>query len=151
MQVSWQSSYLTFDRTQNVGCLRPRIVVELALRSTVYVAREFAPGSCAHEAIREHEMRHVRANEHAFEAAAAHLEQQMLAHFDGRIFYGDVQAMLAELEASVESVWLPAVRGKFNEVERVHAAIDSPQEYAGNRTICQGEVVHVLRGGRTPE
>ena len=147
MQVAWQSSYLTLDQGKT-GCLRPRLKVDLMLHPTVYVAREFAPGSCAYEAIRAHEMRHVRANEQAFESAAWYLEQRMTQHFGGRIFYGNVDTMLAELDESIETVWLPAVRGKFAAFERVHAAIDSSAEYASNQTACEGEVLRGPRAAR---
>lgn len=62
-QFAVTTRYITLPTQPPTTCLRPSVDVTLILSDfRVTVAREFAPGSCAYEAIRAHEMRHVAVN-----------------------------------------------------------------------------------------
>lgn len=138
-------SRLLRDPTTGQKCIRPQIQATLTNSPMqVYVAREFADNACVYEHILGHEMRHVRAYQEQLEHASRKLEASMRGHFGNEVFYGDESALRAQLEDDMRTRWLPLAMSYLQEVRSLHAMIDTPEEYARNRTVCGGQVARVL-------
>lgn len=85
------------------------------------VASELRANRCAYEHVLSHERMHIR----IFEEAAATLVER-------------VSTLLQEKS-------LPeALNAFFDEVKARHAELDSPREYATNRTACHGAVLALV-------
>lgn len=82
------SRYMAIATQPPTTCLRPSISVELVLNNfRVTVAREFAPGTCAHTAIREHELRHVAVNRAVLPHAAEVIRKEIESEYGGRLYF----------------------------------------------------------------
>ena len=126
-------------------CFRPKIAIALTLTQQVRVAAEFPPGTCSHDAVREHETRHVQANLRQLDATRQWLQDELARRYENRVLYG---ASPRELRAQAEAErqdWLELAKQKFSEVNAIHARIDSAEEYQRASTLCNGQVARVLR------
>ena len=127
------------DHDTGLSCGRPRIEVTLGVApQTVYVAREFPPGTCAHQKILEHEQRHVEVDQAHVEAAAELLQAKMASFYGNRIMFGQAQTLTDQVFADVENRWTRVARRRFEEGNAKHRAIDSPESYRRYRSMCEG-------------
>ncbi len=141
--IQWEGNYLV-DSQSGRACMRPNFTIRLSVSpQTVYIAREFALGSCAYKHIAEHELRHVQANQRQLEQVAKQFDAELQAAFGSRIFYGTQKELRAQLQTAVEQDWFPAIKEHLAKVESVHEDIDSPQEYANNLKVCGGDIARV--------
>ncbi|MBB4013718.1 hypothetical protein [Niveibacterium umoris] len=134
------------QRETGRSCLRSRIEVTLHLTQQVYVASEFAPGSCGYDEVIAHEQRHVAANLAQFERTARFVEDSL------REQEGDAPPWLGEPDALRDAVmeraragWMSQIETKFHEVDREHAKIDSVEESQRYKQLCNGEMERTLR------
>jgi hypothetical protein len=155
LTVAQLSSRIEFEQNglhqpeTNEDCTRLHIRVTLSYNPiTVYVGREFRAGSCAYREVLQHEQKHVAAYEQHLRDAAANVEISMRAHFGNTIHYGDPQALQAGIAADVKTYWLPLAQQQLADVERYQKAIDTPEEYERNRSVCNGDIVKIPRGLR---
>lgn len=145
-RTAWGSTALVLP--DGTGCMRPDLSVSLQfLEHTVYVAREFAPGSCPHNDTLEHERIHVRLNERQAAEAARTLREQLQAFFGNRIFYGDIATLRAQLAQALQSDWLPVVDAQLARGAAEHAAFDKHQLDEAIRA-CPKEKQLVLRAAQ---
>jgi hypothetical protein len=134
------------DRAGRRECVAPRL--RLTLRQepiVVYLAREFAAGSCPYAAVREHEMRHLNAYQAHFATVEAQVRSRLRQRFEVAAQAAPLGQGQAKLEQEIEAVWLPAIKAELQKAEAQQAAIDSPQEYARLSKVCQGEVQSILQ------
>ena len=147
-RISYRSPTLTHPREQAV-CTRPNIVVTLSLEPhVVSVANEFAEGSCAYRHILAHEMRHVEVNQHTLESTAERLREGLKSSFGNKVYYGSATELQERLTRHIRDQWLPWVDAQMKHTLQRHREIDTPQEYARNRTVCGGEIARTLDGMR---
>lgn len=128
-------------------CMRPAI--EVVIRpgaQTVNVAREFLPSTCGYQHILDHEHRHVRANLELLTATTSQLEADLRKSFGNTVFYGGTsdspEHRLAEL---LKVEWVPYVDSLLAGGKAAHQQIDSPEEYARNKTACGGEIARATK------
>jgi len=142
--INWNSNMLVRSSPQT-GCLRPQVTLTFDVTpQIVSIAREFPKGSCSFNEIAAHEMRHVRANQAQLEAAAAYMEKELKNFFQQKIFYGPPDTLKNQLEEALRTTWLPLAEQQLEKVNVVHEAIDSPEEYARNKTVCNGEITRII-------
>ena len=142
--IDYRSPSLTHPN-EPLACARPHITVTLSLDPhVVSVASEFPEGSCAHRHISEHEMRHVKVNQHTLDDTAARMRQGLLSSFENKVFYGTPAELEARFTRHIRDEWLPWVEAQMRHTLQLHREIDTPQEYARNRTACNGEIARVL-------
>lgn len=128
------------------SCSRVELdVVVSMLHHVVHVAREFKPGTCAYEKVREHEYLHVNINNAALHEAAAELQREMRQYFGRQVFYGEPATLHGQLRSALEAHWAPRLQELKNEVLQEHEEIDSAEEYASNQTDCEGEIPRILQ------
>ena len=139
------SSYI--DASGRWECASPQITVRYGFSPmTVYVAREFPPGSCAYREIHEHEMRHVRAYQAHLKAIEKTLADALQARFAGTApWRGPRGETNARLQAELQERWVPFVKREINKVDAAQALIDTPEEYARVAASCGGEIRRLTR------
>lgn len=123
-------------------CASPQISLHYGFDPiTVYVAREFPPGSCAHQEILAHEMRHLE----TYQAHAGRLETEISAALQRRFvgprpWRGPAGQTQAILRRELDERWLPYVKMLLERVEAEQALIDTPEEYTRITGSCDGEI-----------
>ena len=112
-------------------CTRPEVQVTLAYRPlTVYIAREQAPGSCAHELTLSHEMKHVRAYEVFIDELAAQLDTELKALLGSGIHYfASAAEGERELGTKINARAKAVIDTGMASLKKRQALIDSPEEY----------------------
>lgn len=128
-------------------CASPQITLTYGMTPlTVFVAREFPPGSCAHKEIREHEMRHVQTYQTHLAAIEKNLAETLDRRFaTGSVWRGRSGETAAALRRELDEYWLPYVQREIRKGEIAQAAIDTPEEYERVAQACDGEVAKRLR------
>lgn len=145
-QFGVTTRYMAIPTQPPTTCLRPSVDVELILNDfRVTVAREFAPGSCAYNAIREHELRHVAVNRAVLPHAAEMIRGEIQRAYGGRLYFGDPERIAAELQTALMRHWLPRVQSLIELGLQAHEQIDTPQEQDRMSRVCNGEVQAVLQ------
>lgn len=130
-----------------VGCFRPNIRVTLsASPQRVSIAKEVPLNSCGYQHVLKHEMEHVRINQSGIQSLANYLQEELTKRYGNQVFYGDVSALQQAFKRDVQG-WLPIIQREFTaRLARAHAQLDTPQEYARSRTVCDGELARLLDG-----
>lgn len=128
-------------------CASPQIVLSYGFSPmTVYVAREFPPGSCAHKEIHEHEMRHVEAYRKHQADIEKTLADTLKARFaTGEPWRGPAGQSNARLQDELNERWLPYVQRELRKVDAAQALIDTDEEYARVANACDGEITKRLQ------
>ena len=143
-RIAYRSPTLTHPHEKAV-CTRPHIVVTLSLDPhVVSVADAFEDGSCAHRHILAHEMRHVQVNQHTLDSTAERLREGLKDSFGNKIYYGSAAELQERLTRHIRDQWLPWVDAQMKHTLQRHREIDTPEEYARNRTVCGGEIARTL-------
>lgn len=139
-----------FDPATGLTCQRVDVLVTVGVApQQVTIASDFAKGSCAYQAILAHEMRHVQANWAQVESLAPVLRGELRAALAQRIFYGREADLVQQFRQQVLVLAETRALKLFEPVELAQRAIDSPEEYARNATLCDGEISRLLEAGPT--
>lgn len=134
-----------------VECVLPRIAVTLYyLPIVVYVSSEFAPDSCGYREILAHEMRHLKSYLDYLPKVEEQVRARVGGRFAGRPLYARAGETRTLLQREIDANWMPFIKAEMGRVERLQAAIDSPQEYARLSKVCQGEVQSLIGSTRRP-
>jgi hypothetical protein len=135
------------DSSGRWECGSPQITLRYGFSPiTVYVAREFPPGSCAYREIYEHEMRHVRTYQEHIASIEQTLTETLNARFaTGAVWRGEVGELAPRLQRELNQRWLPMVRREIRRGEAAQALIDSDAEYQRVANACNGEIRKVIR------
>ncbi len=112
---------------------------------TVYVGREFAKGSCAHDEIFRHELQHVETYQQHARAIREEITRTLKQRFETSTpWYGARGETAARLQRELDERWLPYVQRMLDRVKVAQRKIDSPEEYARVAASCNGEIKAVL-------
>ncbi len=107
---------------------------------TIYIPAEFAPQSCAYNAIYAHEAKHVAVDKAVLMEYLPMLQQrieQTVAAIPP-IQAGDTTAVQAELKAKIEQIMEAEMRAFSAARGRAQAQVDSVEEYAMVSQSCGG-------------
>ena len=127
-------------------CIAPTVLVKLSYAPIViYIASEFAPGSCAYEEILAHEMRHLKVYLAHLPKVKATVRAALDRRFAGgaervKPLYAPAGQARAQLDEEMQRRWMPFIKHAMAQVETLQAPIDSPQEYARLSKVCEGDV-----------
>lgn len=140
-------SPILVDSSGRWECTSPQITLRYGFSPiTVYVAREFPPGSCAHQQIYEHEMRHVK----TYEEHLVSIEKNLLDTLNARFatsgpWRGKAGDITPRLRRELDQRWMPMVQREIRRVEAAQALIDTDEEYARVANACDGAIKKVIR------
>jgi len=134
------------DPASGYECVAPHLEVNLTyLPIIVYVGREFAPGSCAYKEILAHELRHLKVYLDFLPGAEKTVSAALARRFQGKPLYALAGQARDLLQREIDTRWVPYIQNEMSKVERLQAAIDTPQEYARLGKVCAGEVQSLIR------
>jgi len=135
------------DNRRRWECASPQIILRYGFSPlTVYVAREFPPGSCAHREIYDHEMRHVKTYEDHLLAIEKELSDTLNARFaTGTPWRGAAGELATRLQRELDERWLPYVQRRIRAVEEAQALIDTDEEYTRVANACDGTIRKAMR------
>lgn len=107
--------------------------------TTVYVARDYPPGTCAFNAVRAHEAEHVAINVAVVDAHAPRLRTAMkMAARQGFPLVGRNQADLkARAKDMLDANFQESLRPLLNDRTRRNAAIDTEHAYRALNARCE--------------
>lgn len=137
---------MLLDAASGYECVAPRLEVKLYyLPIIVYVGREFAPGTCAYREILAHELRHRDIYLGFLPRAEKVVADALARRFEGKPLYAPRGQARDLLQREIDTGWMPFIKREMAKVERLQAAIDTPQEYARLGKVCAGEVQSLIR------
>jgi len=138
------------DPATGYECVAPRLDIKLTyLPIVVYVGRVFPPGSCSYREILAHEMRHLDIYLNYLPQAEKAVGDALARRFEGKPLYAPAGQVRNLLQREIDSGWMPFVKNEMAKVERMQAAIDTPQEYARLGKVCAGEVQSLIRPAKS--
>lgn len=113
---------------------------------TVFVAREFPPGSCAYQEIHTHELRHLETYKAQVDKVEAEITGALQRRFaDLTPWRGPAGQAQGNLQRELGERWIPYVKLLLERVEADQALIDTPEEYARIAASCNGEISQRLK------
>lgn len=137
------------DPVSGYECIAPRISVSLLYPPIViYIGSEFKPGTCAYEEILAHEMRHLNTYLEHLPKVERVVRKALQERFNSKPLYAPRGQANALLKREIDTGWMPYMKRELQKVERLQAAIDTPQEYARLSRICKGEVQSLIGPAR---
>jgi len=138
---------LIIDRTSRWECASPQIAVFYGFSPMkVYVANEFAKGSCAYNEIYRHELRHVKTYQEHLANIEKDLSDALTRRFaTGAPWRSPVGQTRLTLERELNERWLPFITREIERVESAQALIDTPEEYARVSASCNGDIKRLVR------
>jgi hypothetical protein len=112
-------------------CMRPTLNVKLAFRpTTLYIAREYAQGSCEFDITMAHEQKHIAVYQKVLEEMATRVEQELRAQLGDTILYFDSAAAgEADMQQRAMNILKPMLDRGMADVGRLQARVDTPEEY----------------------
>jgi hypothetical protein len=119
-------------------CTRPHVAVNLAFSPMqVLIGSDFAPNSCKYREIYLHEMRHVKAYTEYLPGVAADIQKQLLEALGQDVHYFKNEEDAANtLETLLNSMWMPYLTARMDQVEQEQKKIDTFAEYDRLSTTC---------------
>ncbi len=143
------SAYLQNDFIGNGACgSLAALDVEFGFEPhTIYIPAEFAPQSCAYNAIYAHEARHVATDRAVLEdhlpILQAHIKQAVATI--APVYGVDSAAVQATLKAQIEQIMEAEMQSFSRGRERAQARVDSAEEYAMVSQSCGGIIRQIIR------
>lgn len=114
---------------------------------TIYIPSEFAPMSCAYNAIYSHEIQHVQTDRALLTRQLPSVREQIIRQTAqiGVLNGTSEQDLQNQLRQKLEVI-LTNVQNTFtHERQREQALVDSPAEYARVGSSCNGMIQSVMR------
>ena len=143
--VSTRFSYSwSADAGRREACLWvTEVTVDVAVRAEIYIDRQYAKGSCAYDAILEHELKHVRVNEEAAQRAAALLKAAIERAVAAGSLVGPfpahaVRSAQDRVSTPIRRAIDDATAQIVAEREQRQRAVDTPEEYRRVAQQCRG-------------
>ncbi len=142
MQEQMRFSTLTSSRVQQICYWYDEIVVTLHIKPTIFIAREFPRGSCKHNAIREHELKHVEVDREIVNKYAGLLGKSVQEIANRKTIYGPYHvAQSKEVEAFLKGQLTAALKRYSSEMDderkERQQQIDSLAEYERVNKMCK--------------
>ena len=118
------------------------INVQLKIEPSIYIASEYPPGSCKHNAIKEHELKHINMDRMIVNKYAQIVGQAIKAEIDGRSIYGPIavsqEESIREMMRSRMEMILRKVNDQMETERRTRQqAIDNLNEYERVNNLCR--------------
>jgi len=137
---------ITFDNSgleQPFGgrlCVRPRVKVVLSFKPMqVLLASDFPENTCKFNEVYNHELRHVNAYIDYLPLVAQEVQEQLTEALGTNIHYFEDSAEAQRtFETLLNSMWMPYLTAKMEQVEAEQQKIDTIEEYSRLSRACGG-------------
>jgi hypothetical protein len=136
---------LTFDHSglEQPGtgriCSRPQVKVVLSFTPIqVLLASSFAANSCRYREVYAHEMRHVNTYVDFLPTVTAEVQEQLRVALGSEVHYfKDAAEAKVTMDRLVNSMWMPYLTAKLEQVEQQQRDIDTFEEYDRLTHACK--------------
>jgi hypothetical protein len=127
------------ERSSGKVCVRPTVHVDVSISPiNVYVASEYRDDKCKHEAILEHEQKHVAVNNAYVAEVAPKLQAELSRAVGSKVLYaGSMASGEEEIKRTVSDVLAAFMDSSERELAERQNAIDTPEEYARVEAACR--------------
>lgn len=130
---------------ESLSCSRPVINFSLTPgEQVVYIASNFKPGTCGHEAIKRHELRHVKINEAIAQRVGEEIKILMEEAYGQHIHYGNAQAYMDHLNDELLNHWFARITTHIDAHSELHSQIDQTKERVKDLSVCGSEIDTIL-------
>jgi hypothetical protein len=127
-------------RSLDLGCDVPVVSIMLgASQALVYIAEEVPPDSCRFQAVYEHEMKHAKASQQVFDAAAQQLKktvQQLVASPEFALQMNQSPAREDSLKELLETMAKSTIKDAIVNLNHENAKIDDEVEAVRMAARC---------------
>lgn len=127
----------------NQACLYvSKVRIEINLEPTVYIAREYAKGTCHYNAVMGHEKKHIDADRFVVNkytkilVKAVNNTLKHIGYAQGPFSAAQLPAVQKKIDTIVSSVISQYSENMINERNRLQSKIDTIQEYARVDKMC---------------
>ncbi len=146
MRQSMRYKSLTNPRYKQTCMWYDSIEVKITFDPTVYIASEFPQGTCRHNAIMQHEMKHVQVDRQMVNKYADLIGKAIKKEIDTKPMYGPVpESQKAAMQQTMNHRMEQIMRSYSNimDAERslLQQQIDSIEEYERVDNVCPREPV----------
>lgn len=133
---------LTYTTAQQICYWYDQIEITLHIQPTIYIAREFPQGSCKHNAIREHELKHISVDREIVNKYAALIGQALKKEVDRQPVFGPyLVSQSPQVEAYLKSRLDTLLRAYSTQMDQERRQrqqkVDSLEEYERVNTLCR--------------
>lgn len=134
------------------SCGTPNLSLKINLIDpVVYVAREYAPGTCRHKAIYQHELKHVAIHKAHLTNVKSTIEQYLTNKYGNGFLFrsGGLSNMQNELDTFVNEELTKFVSTELDKGSLLQKSIDTLEEYSRLGAECDQNVgeVYMSRPG----
>ncbi len=132
---------ITHNRMAQMCYWYDTVQVSLHILPTIYIAREFPPGTCKHNAIREHELKHIEVDREIVNKYAALIGAAVKQELDKQSLFGPYHTNQSkEVEAYLSGRIAAVIKYHHDmmsdERKRRQQVIDSLNEYERVNHLC---------------
>lgn len=138
---SMRFSTLTNPRLREVCYWYDTVDVNIHINPTIYIASEFPQGSCMHNAIMEHEQKHVTVDREMVNKYAQLIGNAIKAETDRQPIYGPVplaqeKAIEAAIKSKMQSIVTNLIAQMDQERKTRQQVVDNLSEYQRVNALC---------------
>lgn len=142
LKESMRFNTLTHNRLKQICYWYDSIVISLHIRPTIFIASEFPQGTCKHDAIKAHEMKHISTDREIVNKYAKLIGEGVKKEMDRQSIYGPYnESRKAEIEAfmkaRLENILKYYSKIMDDERHRRQQAIDNLNEYESVNRACR--------------
>lgn len=142
LQEGWRFGMLTNTTLGQICYWYDTLTITLHIRPTIFIASEFPQGTCKHNAIREHELKHIQVDREIVNKYAKIIGQALKDDIDKQSVFGPYHVSQSKevegfLKARVENVLKYYSALMDDERKRRQQLIDSLAEYERVNRLCR--------------
>ncbi len=145
MEQTMRFSSLTHQGLRQICVYYDSVSVRFNITPTIYIANKHRPGTCKHNAIKEHEMKHIAVDRKIVNKYAALVGRMIKAEIDRAAVYGPVSiAQANQVQNHMKKTMENILRTASNKMEAERAIlqqqVDSREEYDRVSRQCQPQL-----------
>jgi hypothetical protein len=135
-------NHILVNSTQNSSCAYiEKVRLNVVLAPVVWVANNFPEGSCMYNAVRDHELKHVHADQTVLTQHIGRIRAALTDVTEGRAFFGPgtpdaVKASVATFFDQLKSTLARETQSFAEDDMKAQRAIDTMQEYQRISHLC---------------
>lgn len=132
------------NKTEGLVCMfYDNVTVDLHIQPTIYIANENPPGSCKHNAIKQHELKHIETDRNIVNKYSLLIGRAIEAEIKRQNIYGpypenQTQAVQEMMRGRMDAILQTYNNSITSERRTLQQRIDSLQEYERVNHLCDG-------------
>lgn len=142
MSETMKFGSLTNPNTNEVCMFYNAVEIKFHIQPTIYIASEHPPGTCMHNAIKQHEMKHINMDRQIVNKYARLVGNAAQAEIRRQSVHGPVpvshgEALQAQMKQRLEQILISSSQKMDGERRKLQQGIDSLAEYERVNAQCK--------------